>query len=351
MKPNEIFRKTMPFVWAKLVLGLATVLISTVIFAVLMGIGWLFNNEGVFGIMFLIWLSATGVVRFLIMHYMGYLVKAGHVAVIAETVVTGRVPENQVAYGKQMVTERFATSNVYFAVDKLVSGAVKQLQNTLQKAGDFLSFIPGMNALVGVGKMFIGIALGYIDECCLGYTFYKKDEGAFRSAADGVVIYAQNWKRLLKDAAKTTAIVLVLLAVFTLIAFLIFALVFRALQWNGLVAFVLACFVAWAIKAAFIDSYMMVKMMVSYMEVAPTTVLTFDLCGKLCGWSAKFKQLFNKGQQESQNLAYAGATAGGTTVGTQSVSQPGDKPVFCGACGAKNDSGTKFCGGCGNAMS
>jgi hypothetical protein len=265
-----------------------------------MGIAWLFKNDGVYTIMFFIWLGATGVVNFALNRYMGYLVKAGHIAVITEAITTGRVPDNQVAYGKQMVKERFAASNVYFAVDGLVSGAVRQIQRVIEKMGNAMGFIRGLDSVVKIAKMFIGIALGYIDECCLGYTFLKKEQGAFKSAADGVVIYAQNWKKLLKDAAKTTAMVVVLIVVITLAAFLLFGLVFRMFGWNELVGFLLALFVAVAVKTAFIDSYIMVKMMVSYMEVAPTTEITFDLYGKLCGWSAKFKELFNKGQNENK---------------------------------------------------
>ncbi|MDR0405886.1 MAG: zinc ribbon domain-containing protein [Clostridiales bacterium] len=357
MKPSQIYSKTMPFVWAKLLLRLAAVVIAAVIFAALMGIARLFNNEGVFAMMFLIWLSVTGVVNFALNHYMGYLVKAGHIAVITEAVVSGRVPNNQVAYGKQMVKERFAASNVYFAVDQLVSGAVKQLQNVLEKAGNALGFVPGMDAAVKIGKLFIGIALGYIDECCLGYTFYKKEQGAFRTAADGVVIYAQNRKKLLKDAAKTTVAVLVLTAIVTLVSFLLFGMVFRMLGWNGFAAFLLACLVAWAVKSAFIDSYMMIKMMTSYMSEAPTTVITFDLYSKLCGWSAKFKELFQKGQKESPAPQPAHATAGispqsaaGTATVPQSTAADGDKPVFCGACGAKNPKDAKFCGACSKPM-
>ena len=349
MKPREVFSKTMPFCWAKLLLGLATIVISIVIFAILMGIGWLFNSGGVFFIMLIIWLIATGFVNFIINHYMGYLVKAGHVAVITEAVVSGRVPDNQVAYGKQMVKERFATSNVYFALDKLVSGAVKQLQNGFEKLGGSLgSIVPGMSFVVTLGKMFIGIALGYIDECCLGYTFLKKEQGAFKSAADGVVIYAQNWKKLLKDAAKTTAAVVGLVIVVTLVSFLVFGLIFRLLGWNGFVAFLIACFLAWKIKTAFIDSYMMVKMMVSYMEEAPKTVITFDLYGKLSGLSGRFKELFNKGQKESPTPqpTYAGVT--GTA---QPGAAPANKQVFCGECGAKNAAGTRFCGECGKPIS
>jgi hypothetical protein len=315
MKPGQIFFRTLPFVWAKLLLGLATVLGSVVVFAILMGIAWLLKNDGVYMVMFFIWLGATGIINFLLNHYIGYLVKAGHIAVITEAVTTGNIPDNQVEYGKQQVKERFLTSNIYFVIDKLVSRAVSQLQIGVEKVGNAMNFIPGMSAVVSIGKMFISIALGYVDECCLGYTFLKKKQSAFKSAADGVVIYWQNWKKLLKDAAKTTAIVIVLVLVVTLTVFLLFAGIFRMLGLNesaggitGVIAFLLALFIAWAVKKAFIDSYILVNMMTSYMEVAPETKITFDLYNKLCGLSSKFKELFNKGQQEGAPALEAAGT-------------------------------------------
>jgi hypothetical protein len=346
MKPGEIFAKTMPFAWAKLLLGLATIVISIVIFAILMGIAWLFKSDGVFLVMFIIWICATGAVNFFINHYIGYLVKAGHVAVITEAVTTGSVPDNQIAYGKEMVKERFLTSNIYFVIDKLVSGSVKQIQRGVEKIGNKMgNLVPGMNFVTNIAKMFVGIALGYIDECCLGYTFYKKKQGAFKSAADGVVIYAQNWKTLLKDAAKTTAMVIILVIVVTLIAFALFGFLFRLFKWEsglvGFVAFLLACFFAVVVKRAFIDSYILVSMMTSYMGVAPSTTITFDLYNKLCGISAKFKELFNKGQEEKGS---------GKSKAEPDAPAKKGKAVFCGECGAKNESGTKFCGSCGKKL-
>jgi len=96
---------------------------------------------------------------------------------------------------------------------------------------------------------------------------------------------------------------------------------------------------------------MLVKMMVSYMQEAPTTVITFDLYGKLCNLSAKFKELFNKGQQEAQSPqpAYAGA-AGTAALPQAQATVSGDKPKFCGECGAKNSPGTKFCAECGKPI-
>ena len=204
-----------------------------------------------------------------------------------------------------MVTERFATSNVYFVVDKLVSGAVHQLQNTLQGVDNLLGNVPGVSALVSIAQVFVGIALGYVDECCLGYTFINKEQSAFKSAADGVVIYFQNWKRLLKDAAKMTFLVIVTVVLSTIASMIVFGGLFRILNWNGLIAFILSIFVAMVIKTAFIDSYMMVKMMVSYLEVAPQTQITFDLYDKLCKLSKKFKELFTKGTTDNASTVSA----------------------------------------------
>lgn len=353
MEAGKVFKKTLPFVWAKLLLSLVTIGISVVIFAILAGISYLFSSGGVTALMFIIWIGAIGVVRFVIMHYFGYLVKAGHVAVITEAVITGHIPDNQVVYGKQLVTERFATSNIYFAVDKLVSGAVRQIQRTVEKVGSALDFIPGMGAVTGLANTFVGISLGYIDECCLGYTFYMKEQGAFKSAADGVAIYAQNWRKLLKDAAKTMMIVVAAMILIVLAAFLVFGLLFRLLNWSGFIAFVISCLLAWAIKYAFIDSYILVKMMTSYMEAAPTTQITFDLYSKLCGLSAKFKELFNKGKEEQPAAAQAAGVESGAVHGQQDT--PGEEvfsgtPAFCGKCGAKSNGGTKFCGSCGAKM-
>jgi hypothetical protein len=357
MKAGSLYWKTFPFVISKLLLGLLTAALVTGMLAVCVGIWYLFKSNIAAVIAAVAWLCSIGIIRFVVMHWLGYLVKAGHVAVLTEAVTSGVFPENQVAYGKNRVIERFGTSNVYFVIDKLVSGAVRQIQRAVEKIGGALDFIPGMKAMMGIARFFVGISLNFIDECCLGWTFYRKDQGAFRSAADGVVIYAQNWKKLLKSAALTMAMVFLLMAVIILVCFLVFGLLFRLMGWPGLAAFALACVVAWVIKWAFIDSYILVKMIVSYMEAAPSTQITFDLYGKLGGWSAKFRQLFEKGQKEqpapatASAPAYAGAgAAGGMDVGPEPRSEPRPDHSFCGQCGAKNNAGTKFCGSCGTKL-
>lgn len=359
MKAEQLFRKTMPFCMAKLVLGGAMVLILGVLLAVFVGIGWLFGDVGLF-IGFLIWCGCIKVVNLVIMNYVGYLVKAGHIAVLAEAAATGKVPADQVNYGKNKVKERFVTANVYFAVDKLVTGAVKQIQKGIQKVSNFLDFVPGMDKLASLAKWFVELSLGYIDECCLGYTFYKGEQGAFQSACDGVVIYAQNIKHLLKNAAKTMLKLVLATLAAVLVVFIPVGLLFKVLKWSGFIAFVVACLIAWVVKFAFLDSYVLCQTMAGYMEVAPTTQITFDLYGKLSAVSSKFRELWEKGKAEDPSGAYGEEPGYGQPAYDTPVYEAPripDAPVqqasggkFCGQCGAKNESGSGFCGSCGGKL-
>ena len=305
MKATDVYLKTMKFVWLKLALGGVIFLISAITMFLFLWIGSLSGSGGGVAIALCLWAILIGGVFTFAERYIGYMLKAGHVAMVTTAVTTGTLPENQLEAAKSMVKERFATANVYFVVDRLVSGAVSQLQRGLQKVEDLLGKIPGVSVIVSFAQLFVHIALNYIDECCLGYTFLHREQSAFKSAADGVVIYFQNWKALLKNAAVTTLIVMGISLVAWLLPFLIFAGLFSLLHIHWIFAFILALIIAAIIKSSFVDSYMMVKMMVSYMQVAPSTEITFDLYDKLCKLSAKFRNLFNKGQQEQQQYGNA----------------------------------------------
>lgn len=287
----------MKFVWLKLALGAAMILFALITLAIFLAIGSIGNGGGIY-IAFLLWISVVCGVYAALNHYIGYLIKAGHVAMVAKAVTEGQLPDDQFGAAKEIVKKRFATSNVYFVVNNLVSGAVNQLQKAAGKVTSLLEKLPGGSFLTSFVQMFIHIALNYIDECCLGYTFLHEEQSAFKSAADGIVIYFQNWKKLLKDAAVTALVVVVISLLAWLLPFLIFGSIFKALGVSWVFAFIIAVMFAAVVRVAFVDSYMMVKMMVSYMEVAPSTEITFDLYGKLCKLSGKFKRLFDKGQNE-----------------------------------------------------
>ncbi|MFG6355507.1 MAG: hypothetical protein K1W26_01590 [Acetatifactor sp.] len=304
MKTKDVFLKTMKFVWLKLALGGIVLLFALVTLFPFVWLGSLGDGGGIV-IALTVWFILVGCVYGFLQHYVGYILKAGHVAMVTTAVTTGSLPEDQLAAAREMVSQRFLTANVYFAVDRLVSGAVSQLQKGLQKVDDLLGKIPGVSFIVSFAQMFVHIALNYVDECCLGYTFLHGDQSAFKSAADGVVIYFQNWKKLLKDAAVMTLAVMVISFLAWLLPFLLFAGIFAALGIHLIFAALLSIIIAAILKSSFVDSFLMVRMMVSYMEVVPSTEITFDLYGKLCKLSDKFKSLFDRGQQEQQKYGNA----------------------------------------------
>lgn len=349
MKTKDIYFGTMKFVWLKLAMGAAVTLASIVLLAIFMLIGSAFGGGGIY-IMLCLWLIATGAIDKVVNYYFGYIVKAGHVAVIASAVTTGRLPENQFAYAKQKVRKRFAASNVYFVVDRLVSGAVRQLQKAIGRIGGMLNVVPGMSQITSFLQTFVGIALGYVDECCLGWCFLREDEGAFKASCDGVVIYFQNAKKLLKDAAVTTVIILVATFVAWMLPFALLLLLFQAMEWHPSIAVLLALIIAVSLKSAFIDSFMLVRTMVSYMEVAPSTEITFQLYDKLCGMSGKFKELFGKAKKEGPILEGPVMAEGGAAACAlrqpAAAAQETAAARFCPSCG-QPASGGSFCRNCG----
>lgn len=298
MKAKEVFQKTVKFVWMKLALGGCAIAFSLVLGLILLGVSALDENGvvGVYALM--IWFCLSVAALGISQYYLGYLLKAGHIAVVTSLVTTGSLPENPFEYGVGMVKKKFATAAAYFAVDRLVSGAVKQINGGIDIVGNVLGKIPGMDSAVSFAKSFVNIALGNVDECCLAYTFYHEEQSSFKSAADGVVIYFQNWKVILKDALKTAFVTFIISIIAGLLLFLVTMGALSVLGMPGLglffVAIMLTMMIVLIVKSAVMDSYTMVCMVCSYMRVAPSTEITFDLYDKLCKLSSKFKNLFQR---------------------------------------------------------
>jgi hypothetical protein len=361
MKPNQLFSATMPFVWAKLGLGLGAFLITAIIIGISIGIGLLLIDS-IGGFVIIIGaVIGIGIYRF-IMRTVGYAIRVGHVAVLAETIKTGQVPANQVQYGKDVVVSKFATAGVFFILDALVEKSIKQLQKGLGSIFGLLANLPGMDKVVQLLQLFVDIALRNVDECVLGWIFYNADKGenAFKGAADGIVIYFQNWKKVLGNAAKSTVIVVLVTFLVTVVMGGIFYGLLSLFNMGAfaIVAFVIAFVLALAVKTAVLDSYVMVQMIHAYMAVAPSTEIKFDLYSKLSKLSNSFRELVGKANVPQGQLAMAGGGAVATVDAVDvtpapvpiATAAPAAKATFCGECGAKNEAGTKFCGECGKAL-
>lgn len=340
---KELLSKTMPFVWAKLMLRLITFAIFLGLFA----LGIFMIVRGSAGVGYILWIM-SGLAGSLAYNFLvrvgGYAVRVGHVAVLTETIKTGQLPENQVVYGKNKVVERIGTAAAFFVINRLVDRAVLQLQRRLQSAASFLGAIPGAGALVKFANTVLKAALKYVDDCCVAWIFYNPaGQSAMKGALDGVTIYAQNWKKILGSAVKTAAIVTVMTYIGGFIIGIVLAIIFGAIGglW-GVFGFIFGLAVSLIIKQAFIDSWIMIRTLLTYFEDAPTTQIRVDMYGTLSGMAPAFKDMLNRVKGEVPGDPFSAPAA--SAVGTASSN------VFCGECGAKNPSGTRFCGECGQAV-
>ncbi|MDD3334548.1 MAG: hypothetical protein PHI98_03415 [Eubacteriales bacterium] len=320
MKNGAIYSKTLKFSLLRLLIGVLGIAAA----ALITYVGYLCGKSLddtthllVTGICLVVGMVVFG----LIVHYLGYMLKAGQIAMITRGVTEGTLPEDVVAEGKAAVKKRFVTANVYFLIESGIKAITSQITsglNTLTSAasGNDKGVLGTIASLV---MMFINIVLEYVNYCCLGWVFYHPEQNAFKSTCDGAVLYFQNWKTLLKNAGKVMA--------FTLAAVLIFFAVFCALNIivleaalpdNGSLDMVLftmddgseltlrgmlyigavlvAFLFAMLLHSTFVKPYLLIMVMRNYMDAAQGSTPGFDVYEKLCGLSKRFKKMFEKSE-------------------------------------------------------
>lgn len=231
-----------------------------------------------------------------IREYILYIVKAGHIAVMVHLLDGSDIPggRNQIAYARQVVTQRFAEANVLFVVDQLVKGAIRAITGLIGGVAAFLP-IPGLTGLVRFANTVVRISLTYVDEIILGYNIRTNSASPFESARRGVVLYAQNGKTMIRNAVW---LALIMWGVSFLIFLLMIApagaiLYFMPGQLGGW-AFVFAIVFAWAIKAAVIEPFAIASLMQVYFKAIEGQVPDPEWDRRLGEASAKFRELKDK---------------------------------------------------------
>ncbi len=320
MSVMALVRRTFPFIVARLVIYGLFLAAELVFLAIMTGIGFLiFNMFGesggaFFAVILLSFIVVYSGLRFL-ERYVLYLVKMSHVAVITELLRTGEIPhsKNMVSYGKQQVTDSFGASNVAFLVDSMVHGAVKQIQRWIMRAGNLFSFIPGSKNIIGILNMIMSMSLNYIDEAVMSYVFVRKSKGheetVWKSAADGVTMYAQSWKSILKSATAAVAFIYI----FSILVFIGFVVPFVFIAnliaadtpglgtFLGFIAVVFAAIFTTILKRVLFDPIITIMMIRSYQMSIRNLEPAVDLQQKLVSVSPRFQRLFTKAEEEEKN--------------------------------------------------
>ncbi len=304
MQAIGLMMKTMPFIILRMMIYFGITLAFIVVTGAGAGIGWglgSFSQEPGTSASFSTWggvlgFSLTAGVIFLLREYLLYMVKAAHIAVLVELLDGNELPEGrgQIEHGRKVVQARFAEANVLFALDRIIQGVLRAVTGIAQGIASIIP-IPGLQQLMGIFRAFLNIAVGYIDEVILGYNIRVKSENPWQSARDALILYGQNYKILMKNAAWLTVIIyglsflvfLVLLAPAGAIAFLMPGSL-------GAFGIVIALVMAWSIKAALLEPLAITCMMQVYFPAIEGQTPNPEWEEKLNKGSKKFRGMSEK---------------------------------------------------------
>ena len=295
-----IMMQTLPFIVLRIIIYVGITLAFIVVTGVGAGVGWgvgIFGDEGFRGTT-TVWggvlgFGLTAGVVFLLREYLLYMVKVAHIAVIVELLDGKTMPDgrSQIEHGQAIVRERFAEANVLFAVDQIVKGVLRAVTGLVRGIVSFIP-IPGLQNIIGLVQAFLNIAVGFVDEVILAYGIRNKADNPWASARSALVLYGQNYKVMLRNAAWLTLVVYGL-------SFLVFLLFLApagaiALLLPGSLSafgFVIALLFAWSIKAALLEPLAITCMMQVYFPTIEGQTPNTEWEQRLNDMSKKFREL------------------------------------------------------------
>jgi uncharacterized membrane protein len=245
---------------------------------------------GIFGF------GLTAAVLYFLREYILYVVKAGHIAVLVELIDGREVPDGQgqIEYATTVVKSRFAETSVLFAIDQLVKGVLRAVVGIAQGIATLLP-IPGLQQLTGLIRAFLNIAVGFVDEVILAYAIRTNSTNPWQSAQSALVLYAQNYKPMLKNAAWLVIITYGLSALVFLVMLIPAGIVVGLFQngW-GAATVVFALVFAWAIKAAILEPFAICCMMQAYFRTIAGQTPNPEWDARLGSVSRKFQEIKDK---------------------------------------------------------
>ncbi len=264
----KLLFKTWPFWAIKILVYFVMTLIFFLVAAVFIYIASLFSGPFGFLILIIGLLIMWGIFK-LVRHYVLYLIKAGHVAVLGELVQKGSISgsEGMVGYGFKMVKSKFVTASAFFVVDRIIAAIVHGISNFIRRIGNWVP-IPAVRTIFNLIAHIVSVFLNYIDEAVLSYLFTHPEKNAWKGARDGLVLYFKCWKSML---ATSVILVLINYAIAIGIFFGLYVLtapLVLLLPWAIFheIPYFIALIIALFIKVAFLNQWTLVWMVTTYQE-------------------------------------------------------------------------------------
>jgi hypothetical protein len=293
--------QTLPFIVMRMIVyfGITIAYLTAIGAGALVGygVGHIGDDPEAFGVWGgILGFGAVSVAVYWIREYILYILKAGHIAVLVELMQGRQLPDGkgQIEHAKDVVTARFGEANVLFALDQLIKGVIRTITGLIGGIAAFLP-LPGLNGLVAFINTVIRMSLTYVDEIILGYNIKLGSRNPWETSRQGLVLYAQNGRVMVKNAIWLSLMLWVIAIVIFIImlapmAGLFYLLPGHVAGWS----FVAAIVFAWAFKAAFLEPFAIAALMDVYFRVIEGQAPNVDWDRKLAEASAKFRELKDK---------------------------------------------------------
>ncbi|KPQ06958.1 MAG: hypothetical protein HLUCCA12_08275 [Rhodobacteraceae bacterium HLUCCA12] len=308
--------QTLPFVLLRIAVYFGAALAYVLITGTGAGIGWgigALGDEG-FRASSTFFGGVTGfvvvvVVMYWLREYILYMVKAGHIAVMVELIDNRPMPEgrSQIGHAQAMVRERFGQASVLFALDQLIKGVLRAVTGLIRGVFTLLP-IPGVRQLITILRAFLSVAVGFIDEVILAHGMRTRATDPWASARAGLVLYAQNYKPMLINAAWITVFVYGLMVVLFLVMLAPAALISNLYPGGmSVMGVVIALILAWSVKQAFLEPLAVACLLQAYFRCTDGQTPNPEWDQKLQDMSGKFRKIKERAGSAMPGTPAAGA--------------------------------------------
>ncbi|GBE43589.1 hypothetical protein BMS3Bbin10_01669 [bacterium BMS3Bbin10] len=244
--------------------------------------------------------------------YILYLVKAGHIAVLVLVHDGREMPggRGQIDYASGMVKQKFAEASLLFALDQIIKGVLRTITGILNTVATILP-IPGLNGLARLISAILRMSVTYVDEIILAHNFHVRSDNPWETSRQALVLYAQNYKVMIKNAAWLWLLMWALtFVIFFVLLGPVVALIALFPGDIGFLSIAVAFILAWSLKAALLEPVAIYALMQVYFATIEGQVPDREWELRLEQASDKFRQLRQRAEDAFSRSRPAADRAG-----------------------------------------
>lgn len=307
MNASTIWRKTLIFSWINLGIGLLTFFICLIIGM----IAYLMITRGAFLVSQQIIIGCSAfliaiLLYFVLMSRFGYGIKMGQLAIVERAQRGEDIPTNPIQFSKGIVQERFASNRKYYALSRDLTVALRQITRVISRGFTLESESPVLSSNRWMMLLLGKPALSYADECCMAYALRRRDYEVNAACIDGMTVLVQNWKAFIGGAVRMGLVVYTLLIVLFFLFYIPGLMVAQSLVVSSMPWAAISFFLVWTLKIAFVDSYVLTRIVCRFFEITEKSSIDQQNYVKLDAWSKMYAKLRQSAQKEADKASPRG---------------------------------------------